>query len=49
MDITKNELINLFDEFISENSLVPEFDKFLEKKGYTSQEVDAFIENLTEE
>lgn len=44
MKMTKEELLQLFDQFINENGLVPNFNTFLEEKGYSESEYDEVME-----
>lgn len=41
--MSKEELIELFDHFISENGLAQKFVQFIEHKGYSEEEYDNII------
>lgn len=44
--MTKEELLQLFDQFINENGLVRDFNAFLEVKGYSESEYDELMEQI---
>jgi len=44
--MSKEELIQLFDEFISREMLANDFNQFLEEKGYSEKEYDDLMQQL---
>ncbi len=44
INMEKDELLQLFDNFINENGLVPDFMNYLEEKGYSESEYDNVLE-----
>ncbi len=44
--MNKDELLQLFDEFINQTGQVGDFNDFLEKKGYSEDEYDVVMESI---
>jgi hypothetical protein len=44
--MSKEELLDVFESFINEKGLVPDFNAFLESKGYSVEEAEKILENL---
>jgi len=45
MPLTKEELLDLFNDFINEQGLWNDFISFIEEKGYTESEVNEILPN----